>query len=50
MTQVLAATPAVEAKLLFINAGEQRVMKYLFAWILGVPGILIFVWFMMNHC
>jgi hypothetical protein len=25
-------------------------MKYLFAWILGVPGILVFVWFMMNHC
>jgi len=25
-------------------------MKYLFAWIVGVPGLLIFVWFCMNHC
>jgi len=25
-------------------------MKYMLAWILGVPGILVFVWFMMNHC
>jgi len=24
-------------------------MKYLFAWMLGVPGILIVVWFLFNH-
>jgi len=29
---------------------ETRAMKYLFAWILGVPGLLIFIWFCMNHC
>jgi hypothetical protein len=24
-------------------------MKYLFAWLLGVPGILIVIWFLLNH-
>jgi hypothetical protein len=50
MTQCSRGYATVEAKLLFVNAGEHRVMKYLFAWIIGVPGILVFVWFMMNHC
>jgi len=50
MTQRFNRTRAVEAKLLSAKAGEIGVMKYLFAWILGVPGILVFVWFMMNHC
>jgi hypothetical protein len=24
-------------------------MKYLFAWMLGVPGVVIVIWFLMNH-
>jgi len=24
-------------------------MKYLFAWMLGVPGIVIVIWFLMSH-
>jgi hypothetical protein len=28
---------------------EVNEMKYLFAWILGVPGILIFAWFIFRH-
>jgi len=24
-------------------------MKYMFAWILGVPGFLIILWFLFNH-
>jgi hypothetical protein len=24
-------------------------MKYLFAWVLGVPGGLILLWFLFNH-
>jgi hypothetical protein len=27
-----------------------RVMRYLLAWMLGVPGVLIFIWFCMAHC
>ncbi len=26
-----------------------KLMKYLFAWILGVPGGLILLWFLFNH-
>jgi hypothetical protein len=24
-------------------------MKYVFAWMLGVPGILVVIWFLMSH-
>jgi len=24
-------------------------MKYLFAWMLGVPGIVVVIWFLMSH-
>jgi hypothetical protein len=34
----------------YIWRGKQNAMKYLFAWIIGVPGLLVFVWFCMNHC
>lgn len=27
----------------------EATMKYLFAWVLGVPGVLIAAWFLMNH-
>jgi hypothetical protein len=27
----------------------EAVMKYLFAWVLGVPGGLILLWFAFNH-
>jgi hypothetical protein len=27
----------------------RAVMKYIFAWILGVPGGLILLWFLFNH-
>jgi hypothetical protein len=30
-------------------AEEIKIMKYLFAWILGVPGGLIVLWFLFNH-
>lgn len=29
---------------------RRSAMKYLFAWILGVPGIVIVIWFALNHC
>jgi hypothetical protein len=29
---------------------EEGDMKYLFAWLIGVPGILVFIWFCMAHC
>jgi len=28
---------------------EVREMKYLIAWLLGVPGILILLWFLLSH-
>jgi hypothetical protein len=28
---------------------RETTMKYLFAWGLGVPGVLIVAWFLMNH-
>jgi hypothetical protein len=28
---------------------ENNIMKYLFAWGLGVPGVLIVIWFLMSH-
>jgi hypothetical protein len=28
---------------------EENFMKYLFAWGLGVPGVLIVAWFLMSH-
>jgi len=28
---------------------EGTEMKYLFAWVLGVPGGLILLWFLFNH-
>jgi len=28
---------------------ERKTMKYLFAWMLGVPGVLILLWFLINH-
>jgi hypothetical protein len=27
----------------------KETMKYLFAWVLGVPGGLILLWFLFNH-
>jgi hypothetical protein len=27
----------------------EAVMKYMFAWMLGVPGGLIVLWFLFNH-
>jgi hypothetical protein len=24
-------------------------MKYMFAWLLGVPGVIIIAWFLLNH-
>ena len=30
-------------------SGEETEMKYLFAWGLGVPGVLIVAWFLMSH-
>jgi hypothetical protein len=29
--------------------GRRGEMKYLFAWLLGVPGILIILWFLLSH-
>ena len=37
----------VEREMLIYAAGD--VMKYLFAWMLGVPGGLILLWFLFNH-
>ena len=34
--------------LLFRMRGEKQV-RYLIAWALGVPGVLIVVWFLMGH-
>jgi hypothetical protein len=28
---------------------EVVAMKYIFAWMLGVPGFLIVIWFLINH-
>jgi hypothetical protein len=28
---------------------EEKRMKYILAFGLGVPGVLVFAWFMMNH-
>jgi hypothetical protein len=28
---------------------EERTMKYILAWALGVPGVLVFGWFLINH-
>lgn len=30
-----------------VRGGEN--MKYLFAWMIGVPGVIIFIWFLVNH-
>jgi hypothetical protein len=35
-------------EVLFTAAGGGA-MKYLFAWMLGVPGVIIFIWFLINH-
>jgi hypothetical protein len=32
-----------------LNVMPEVVMKYLFAWALGIPGGLIVVWFLFNH-
>jgi hypothetical protein len=31
------------------SGGDAKTMKYLLAWILGVPGGLILLWFLFNH-
>jgi hypothetical protein len=28
---------------------EEHQMKYMFAWLLGVPGVVIVAWFLLNH-
>jgi len=28
---------------------EDDFMKYVLAWMLGVPGVIIFIWFLINH-
>ena len=33
----------------FLPQGKEYEMKYLFAWVMGVPGVLILLWFLMNH-
>ena len=30
-------------------SGEEKRMKYLVAWGLGVPGVLVVIWFLMSH-
>jgi len=30
-------------------SGPEAYMKYMFAWLLGVPGGLIVLWFLFNH-
>lgn len=31
------------------RAEEKKAMKYMIAWVLGVPGGLILLWFLFNH-
>jgi hypothetical protein len=31
-------------------SGRSNQMKYLIAWGLGVPGVLVFAWLLMNRC
>jgi hypothetical protein len=45
--------PAVHTGAMYPNVDACRAkehnMKYLFAWMLGVPGGLIAIWFLFNH-
>jgi hypothetical protein len=36
-------------KLSHLKVERRYIVKYLFAWGLGVPGVLIVTWFLMNH-
>ena len=38
-----------ELDLKFTKRGKEEAMKYLIAWGLGVPGVVIVIWFLMNH-
>jgi hypothetical protein len=31
------------------NREANKKMRYLIAWVLGVPGIVIVIWFLMSH-
>jgi hypothetical protein len=42
------ATKLLEAQVLISELGEIS-MKYMFAWLLGVPGVIIIAWFLLNH-
>lgn len=33
----------------FKKGGGVRLMRYLIAWVLGVPGVVIVIWFLMSH-
>jgi len=35
--------------LLLLSKFSDEIMKYLLAWLLGVPGGLIVLWFLFNH-
>jgi len=32
-----------------LQQGEEIQMKYLIAWGIGVPGVLVVIWFLMSH-
>jgi hypothetical protein len=39
----------VAIRLPTLGEGGATEMKYLFAWMLGIPGGLIVLWFLVNH-
>jgi len=49
-SQPAAVTAQNAAQQLHKHSRKRRLrMKYLFAWILGIPGGLIVIWFLFNH-
>jgi hypothetical protein len=43
------ATAAIPAAAFRERFEKEIEMKYLFAWLLGIPGGLILIWFLFNH-
>jgi len=35
--------------MLYVANREEKKMRYLVAWVLGVPGVVVVIWFLMSH-
>jgi hypothetical protein len=46
----VATFPPLDGVHLAVPSIRRRIMKYGIAWLIGVPPVLILMWFLLNRC